>query len=192
MDKITLKEWKELANSNPEKLFVEKGAESYIPLMAKLDIIELAVHNHETEVDGKTYTVPPMCIDIDENGYATINPISKLLFLMQIYLSLYFNVSIGDAKFSTSEYDDIIRHGYQSKINRLESKASTPKIKWAVINQQNDFKAFEKLLNKELADEIARLNDPYRRIMERIEAEITPERVKQATEELKQLTSRKA
>lgn len=196
---ITLKEWKHLAETDPEKLFTEKQARSYVPIDAKLRMIEVATKGFNGKQDDKEVIAEPLCLDFDDTGFATIRTVSKALYLMQVYLTVYFGVDFDGDDFTARDYDDIVSHGYQQRINKLADRGSTPKIKRQVIEQQNDFKLFEKMLNKELADEVARINDPYKRmkpfagdlidaILERINMDISPEKVQAATEELKQLT----
>lgn len=196
---ITLKEWCSIVEQNPERLFAEYEARSYVPIDAKLHMIDIATHGFKGKDDDKSYVSEPLCIDKDETGFATINTVTKSLYLMQIYLTVYFNVDFDGVDFTSKEYDNIVSRGYQQRINKLCDRGSTAKIKRQVIEQQNDFKAFEKMLNKELGDEVARINDPYKRmqpfagdlieaILDRINMDISPEKVANATEELKRLT----
>lgn len=197
---IRFKEWCDLVEHAPEKLFTEKDARSYVPIDAKMRMIDVAVKGIDTEKDGKKVYAEPLCIDFDETGYATVNTVNKALYLMQVYLTVYFNVDFDGEDFTAREYDQIVRNGYQARIAKVADKTPVPKTKWLVINQQNDFKTFEKMLNKELSDAVSRYNDPYKRMkpfaddivdafLSRIEADLSPEKVQKATEELKQLTA---
>ena len=198
---ITFKEFCKIAEQTPEKLFTDYGAKTYIPIERKL--IDIALATTETVLLNKeTNTeevVAPTCIEKDESGFAKINTLSRYLYLMFIYLTEYFDVDFEE-DFTIQDYDYIVSHGLQNRINRLADKASTPKIKHQAIALQEDFKRFEKMLNKELAEETSRLNEPYRRLIDfpdmivdavlaRIEADLTPQKVQKATEELKEITS---
>lgn len=198
---MTLKEWIKTIEIDPEKLFSEHNAKSYIPVERKMAMIEVAAHGN-TYLDGdKEAMVDPMCINIDYTGYATIDTVLKSMFLIQCYLMMYFDVNFDDKEaFTLEDYDNIVEHNYLHRINRVADTSTNWKIKRQVIEQQNDFKAFEKMLNKELANELAIRNDPYKRIkplakdiadafFERIEMDISPEKVESAVKELKELTN---
>lgn len=197
---IKYDEWKRLAESDPEKLFTERHAHPYIPIAVKLNMINVATKGFiDKDEKGSEYHVGPVCIDYDETGFATVNTVKKALYLMQIYLTAYFSVDFDGEEFDTRQYDEIVQKSCQSRINRLADKGSTSYIKRQAIELQNDFKTFEKMLNKELADELARNNDPCKRmrpfagdlieaVLDRINMDISPEKLKQATEELSRLT----
>lgn len=196
---ITLQEWKTTVANNPEKLFTDKDTRTYIPINAKMRMIEVASRGVNSKDGDKIIHSEPLCIDYDETGFATVNTINKALYLMQVYLTIYFNVDFDGSDFTSKDYDEIMSKGYQGKINRLADKGSTSRIKHQAIELQNDFKVFEKMLNKELSDEVARNNDPYKRmkpfagdlidtILERINMDLSPEKIQQATQELEELT----
>ena len=69
---MTLQEWKAIVDDNPEKLFTEYKAESYIPIVKKLNVAGLAALDNG------------ICIVADDSGYATISVYAKSLFLMQM------------------------------------------------------------------------------------------------------------
>ena len=200
---ITFNEWCKRIEDGTDgivSLFTMFEAKSYIPLQMKMSLINIAAHEDAT------------CINTDSTGYATVDTTQKYLFLMSVYLTAYYGVDLADEPFTDSRYDLVMRHNYQNRINRLvdrrdlidrqqnDCKIDYSTIRRKIVEQQNDFKLFEKMLNKELSDECARRNDPYKRlatlpqdiveaIVDRIELDITPEKVKEATEELQKLTA---
>lgn len=193
---ITFDEWCEYVVKNPEKLFTDNHATTYIPLERKIALIDVAVK--QTETNGKT--VNPYCIEYDETGFATVDTIGRYLFLMNIYLIAYFDVDLGENGLTLELYNRIMRGGYQPKLNRLAEKSGNYKVRRAVVEQQNDFKLFEKIFNKSLSDEIQKTNDPYKRmqpfandlieaLLNRMEMDISPEKLQEATEELKNITA---
>lgn len=197
---ITFKNWCKQIENGPEGIasfFMIYGAKTYIPLGAKINLINLAVREGDSCI-----------INTDSTGYATVDTAQKYLFLMYVYLTAYYGVDFEGEDFTDSDYDLILEHNYQNRINRLVDRKDIINrsdydyitIRRQIVEQQNDFKLFEKMLNKELSDECARRNDVQKRlatlpqsivdaIVDRIELDITPEKVKSATEELQKLTA---
>lgn len=172
---MTLKEFIETVEKDPNELFEAHNANEYIPITRKAVICNIATQG----VDD----TPPALIDYDDTGYATVDSVNKMLYMTMTYLVEYFNVDVEN--FSIDEYDSLYKSGTMSKIDRLAERGSNSKWKKTVCAIQDDFRALEKMLNREIANALGRINDPYKRIMQRMTDDLTPEAMQNGVEELK-------
>lgn len=172
---MVLTEFIDIVKNNPEKLFENGEYDTYIPIGRKLHACDIAIHG------GEDY--PQFLILIDETGFAMSDSISKMLYLAQIMLMEYYHVDLDT--FGSEEYDMLYRDGIFARIDRLADRSSNSKYKRIVCAIQDDYRALEKMLNKELANELSRLNDPYKRILQRMEDDMTPEAMQNGVSELK-------
>lgn len=175
---MKLKEFIETVKADPNRLFESGEVREYMPLSRKKAWCNIAVHGDED--------APPVVIDLDETGCAVSNALEKMLYLTSVYLLHYFNVELD--VFTDKEYDELYEEGILARIDRLADRGSNSKWKKSVCAIQDDYRTLEKLLNKEIANELARLNDPYKRIMQRIDDDLTPEAMQTGIEELKKVT----
>lgn len=174
---MKLNEFIDIVKNDPNKLFESYSINSYIPFTRKMAICEIATIGADD--------MPPLLIERDETGYATVSSINRVLWLAQVYLSEYFGVELDN--FDTEEYDTLYAEDILPKIDRLADRGSNSKHKRTVCQIQDDFRQMEKLLNKEVANEIGRINDPYKRILQRMDDDLTPEAMKSGVSELKEV-----
>ena len=172
---MVLTDFIDIVKNNPEKLFEEGEINTYIPLSRKVAACDVAIHGDDD--------MPQFLTVLDETGYATSDTVSKMLFLTQMLLMEYYHVDLST--FGTEEYDLLYSEGIIAKIDRLADRGSNSKYKKIVCAIQDDFRTFEKMLNRELANELSRLNDPYKRILQRMEDDTTPEAMQNGVSELK-------
>ena len=198
---IDYKEFCSIMKTNPENLFTEHEVQTYLPIQQKLELIKIATEGgYAIDEKGDKQSFKPFCIEIDETGFATVKTLNKYLFLANIYLSSYLNVDFQDG-LTVEDYDNFIKKGYQARINRLSDRASSYSIKHDVIELQNDFKLFEKMLNKELIDACMRINNPIpyineiadkvvEAILARINSDLSPQKIESATKEMQDIIAK--
>ena len=174
---MKLKEFIDIVKNDPNKLFESYNINTYIPFVRKMAVCEIATIGADD--------MPPLLIVRDETGYATVDSVNRTLWLAQVYMSEYFGVELDE--FSMDEYDSLYVEDILPKIDRLADRGSNSKHKRTVCQIQDDFRQLEKLLNKEIANELGRINDPYKRIMQRMNDDLTPEAMQNGVSELKEV-----
>jgi hypothetical protein len=161
-----------------------KGVTTYIPLVAKLQWVELIASKCLNKVEmqanfmNNDFNLPPMYKENTEY---------KMRYLMGVFVRLYLRGSweVGEDEdkwlIPVDEYDKWAGGHIFAQIEKFKSDAELRDI---CFNLMNDFKELTRYLNTEINSLINIMNDPAARQMASTQASMTPEAMDAALKQL--------
>lgn len=180
-------------------------AKKYMPLGRKLALINLAVHAISGGDNAEGSTASFLIGFDEETEVAHERNGEKELFLTRIFLTEYFGVEFENDIFTVDDYDFAMSEGILSEFNRIKRTRNyeDEELQKIAFSIEDDFKLFEKLLNKEIHSTLFILNDPANRIEQylktffpnelmdavlmRLSIDTSPESVKDGIKELERI-----